>query len=60
MDGPKVVGNSSDDIFVNPIIHSGQSTWAPSGMVFFNSDKIPSPRRKVFGGSIKRTTSDGC
>ena len=37
---PKVVGNSSDDIFVNPIIHSGQSTWAPSGMVFLTLIKF--------------------
>jgi len=50
---PKVVGDSSDDIFVNPIIHSGQSTWAPSGMVFFNSDKIPSLEGKFLVGALR-------
>ena len=50
---PKVVGNSSDDIFVNPIIHSGQSTWAPSGMVFFNSDKISSFEGKFLVGALR-------
>ena len=34
---PKVVGDSSDDSYVNPIIHSGEQTWAPSGMVFYLS-----------------------
>ena len=50
---PKVVGDSSDDIFVNPIIHSGQSTWAPSGMVFFNSDKISSFEGKFLVGALR-------
>ena len=50
---PKIVGTSSDDSFVNPITHSGQTTWAPSGMVFYNSDKIPSLNEKFLVGALK-------
>ena len=50
---PKVVGNSFDDDFVNPITHSGQTTWAPSGMIFYNSDKIPSLNEKFLVGALK-------
>ena len=50
---PKVVGDSSDDSYVNPIIHSGEQTWAPSGMVFYNSDKIPSLEGKFLVGALR-------
>tara|TARA_Y100000590_G_scaffold315956_1_gene357319 strand:+ start:1790 stop:2965 length:1176 start_codon:yes stop_codon:yes gene_type:complete len=50
---PKVVGDSSDVSFVNPIIHSGQQTWAPSGMVFYNSDKISSLEGKFLVGALR-------
>ena len=50
---PKVVGDSSDDSFVNPIIHSGQATWAPSGMIFFDSEKIPSLEGKFLVGALR-------
>ena len=50
---PKVVGDSSDDSFVNPIIHSGESTWAPSGMIFFDSNKIPSFEGKFLVGALR-------
>ena len=50
---PKVVGDSSDDSFVNPIIHSGQTTWAPSGMVYFDSEKIPSLDGKFLVGALR-------
>ena len=50
---PKVVGDSSDVSFVNPIIHSGEQTWAPSGMVFFDSEKIPSLDGKFLVGALR-------
>jgi len=50
---PKVVGDSSDDSFVNPIIHSGQTTWAPSGIVYFDSNKIPSLDGKFLVGALR-------
>jgi len=50
---PKVVGDSSDDSFVNPVIHSGEQTWAPSGMVFYNSDKISRLDGKFLVGALR-------
>tara|TARA_B100001741_G_scaffold2717_1_gene2208 strand:+ start:242 stop:1417 length:1176 start_codon:yes stop_codon:yes gene_type:complete len=50
---PKALGDSSDDSFVNPIIHSGQTTWAPSGMVYFDSNKIPSLDGKFLVGALR-------
>ena len=50
---PKVVGDSSDGSYVNPIIHSGEQTWAPSGMVFYNSDKISSLEGKFLVGALR-------
>ena len=50
---PKVVGDASDDSLVNPIIHSGDRTWAPSGMVYFDSDKIPSLEGKFLVGALR-------
>ena len=50
---PKVVGDSSDDSFVNPIIHSGERTWAPSGMVYFDSEKILSLEGKFLVGALR-------
>ena len=37
---PIIVGDSSDVVYTNPIIHSGDITWAPSGLLYYNSDKI--------------------
>ena len=50
---PKVVGDSSDDSFVNPIIHSGEQTWAPSGMVYFDSENISSLDGKFLVGALR-------
>ncbi len=50
---PNIVGNSSDENFVNPLIHSGQSTWAPSGMVFYDSDKISIFSGKFLIGTLR-------
>jgi len=50
---PKVVGDSSDVSLVNPIIHSGDRTWAPSGMVYFDSDKITSLEGKFLVGALR-------
>ena len=37
---PIIVGDSNDVVYTNPIIHSGDITWAPSGLLYYNSDKI--------------------
>ena len=50
---PNVVGNSFDTKFVNPLTHSGESTWAPSGMVFFDSEKISDFTGKFLVGTLR-------
>jgi len=50
---PNIVGNSSDEKFVNPITHSGQLTWAPSGMIFYDSEKISSFNGKFLVGTLR-------
>ena len=37
---PTIVGDSNDIAYTNPILHSGDITWAPSGLLYYNSDKI--------------------
>ena len=37
---PIIVGDSSDVVYTNPIIHSSDITWAPSGLLYYDSDKI--------------------
>jgi len=50
---PNIVGTSSDENFVNPITHSGQLTWAPSGMVFYDSEQISSFNGKFLVGTLR-------
>ena len=37
---PDIVGDEVMEGLENPIIHSGDSTWAPSGAVFYDSNEI--------------------
>jgi len=37
---PHVIGDETGENFVNPIIHTGFDTWAPSGASFYNSHNI--------------------
>jgi len=37
---PNVIGDETGENFVNPIIHTGFDTWAPSGASFYNSHNI--------------------
>lgn len=36
---PEVIGSSDDPKFVNPVLSSGNETWAPSGADFFRTGK---------------------
>ena len=37
---PDVIGDETGENFINPIIHTGFDTWAPSGASFYNSHNI--------------------
>ncbi len=36
---PYVIGNSDDARYVNPIYHTGDATWAPSGATFYRGSR---------------------
>lgn len=51
---PEVVGDhKGDKEFVNPILHTGQTTWAPSGATFYTSDNIPQWQNKFFVATLR-------
>ena len=50
---PKVVGDETDPRYTNPILHTGDETWAPSGASFYNSDNIPQWENKYFIATLR-------
>jgi len=50
---PIIVGDGNQPEYVNPIIHTGQETWAPSGASFYNSDKISGWEGKFFVATLR-------
>jgi len=50
---PEIVGDSDELKFTNPILHSGDVTWAPSGVMYYNSDKIPEWKNKFFVATLR-------
>ena len=50
---PKVVGGEHDAEYVDPIIHTGDDTWAPSGATFYDSDNIPEWADKYFVATLR-------
>ena len=50
---PIVIGGEHDPKYVDPIIHTGDDTWAPSGASFYNSDNIPDWKGKYFIATLR-------
>ena len=50
---PEVVGGEHDDRYVDPILHTGDDTWAPSGATFYDSDNIPDWEGKFFVATLR-------
>lgn len=50
---PRVVGMANDSRYVDPIIDTGNVTWAPSGASFYTSDKIPSLKGKFLIATLR-------
>lgn len=50
---PKVVGGEHSPEFVDPILHTGSETWAPSGATFYDSDNIPEWKGKYFVATLR-------
>jgi len=50
---PIIVGDSNDSAYTNPILHSGDITWAPSGLLYYNSDKISDWKGKFLVATLR-------
>jgi len=50
---PDVVGDESMNGLQNPILHTGDDTWAPSGAEFYSGEKIPQWTGKYFVATLR-------
>jgi len=50
---PDIIGDETSKGLENPILHTGDDTWAPSGSVFYNSDKILDWYGKYFIATLR-------
>ena len=50
---PDVIGDETGEGLQNPILHSGDDTWAPSGAEFYSGDKIPEWTGKYFVATLR-------
>ncbi len=50
---PNIIGDETMNGMQNPILHSGEDTWAPSGAEFYYGDKIPHWVGKYFVATLR-------
>jgi len=50
---PKVVGGEHDPQYIDPILQTGEDTWAPSGATFYDSENIPEWTNKYFVATLR-------
>ena len=50
---PLIVGDSNNPEYTNPILHSNILTWAPSGLLYYDSDKIPEWNGKFLVATLR-------
>ena len=50
---PLIVGDSNNPEYTNPILHSDILTWAPSGLLYYDSDKIPEWNGKFLVATLR-------
>jgi len=50
---PDIIGDETAEGLQNPILHSGDDTWAPSGAKFYYEDKIPQWTGKYFVATLR-------
>ena len=50
---PIIVGDSNNPEYTNPILHSGDVTWAPSGLLYYDSNKIPEWKGKFLVAALR-------
>ena len=52
---PIIVGGETAEGLRPPLIHTGNHTWAPSGVEFYDGDKIPEWTGKFFVAALRGT-----
>ncbi|MCV0410441.1 sorbosone dehydrogenase family protein [Nitrosopumilus sp.] len=50
---PDIIGDETAEGLQNPILHTGDDTWAPSGSEFYYDDKIPQWTGKYFVATLR-------
>jgi len=50
---PDIIGDETAKGLQNPILHTGDDTWAPSGAEFYHGDKFPDWTGKYFVATLK-------
>ncbi len=50
---PIIVGTGNDPRFVDPLINTGDETWAPSGASFYVGDQIPQWKGSFFVATLR-------
>jgi glucose/arabinose dehydrogenase len=50
---PIVIGSPHQKQFMDPVIHTGPLTWAPSGMCFYTGDQFPSLKNKLLIATLR-------
>lgn len=50
---PEIIGDETKNGMINPILHSGDDTWAPSGASFYYGEKIPKWTGKFFVATLR-------
>ena len=50
---PDIIGDETAKGLQNPILHTGDDTWAPSGAEFYYGDKFPDWTGKYFVATLK-------
>lgn len=50
---PTIVGDETKHGLENPLVHSGDETWAPSGATFYNSDNISEWENKFLVANLR-------
>lgn len=50
---PDIIGDERKEELKNPILHSGEDTWAPSGATFYYGQKIPEWDGMFFAAALR-------
>lgn len=52
---PVVTGSGTDNAYVNPIHHTGDDTWAPSGATLYTGTRYPGWEHNLFVATLRGT-----